>query len=72
LAREVLLPIDNPTMVAFAGAGLDVLYITSATHGRPGKPHEGGLFRFCPGVRGRPRPLFGHGDVEARRTPRGG
>lgn len=59
LAREVLLPIDNPTMVAFGGSDLDLLYVTSATHGKPGRPNEGGLFRFRPGVRGWPRPLFG-------------
>ena len=58
LDREVLLPVANPTMVAFGGDDLDDLYITSATHGEPGRPQEGGLFLLRPGVRGWPRPLF--------------
>ena len=63
LDREVLLPIQNATMVAFGGSDLETLYVTSATHGQPGRLHEGGLFRFRPGVRGWPRPLFGHASL---------
>lgn len=53
LDREIRLPVDNPTMPAFAGRDLGDLYVTSATHGKPGKPHEGGLFR----VAGLQRPI---------------
>ncbi len=53
LDREVALPVRNPTMMAFAGPDLAMLYVTSATHGRSdGAPHEGGLWRLSPGVRG--------------------
>ena len=55
LHNVIELPIDNPTMMAFCGADLSELYVTSASHGKPGKPHEGGLFRLRPGVRGLPR-----------------
>ena len=60
LDRVVRLPVDNPTMPAFAGRDLDVLYLTSATHGKlAGRPHEGGLFRLQPRVRGRAATPFG-------------
>ena len=55
---EVALPIRNPTMMAFAGEGLDALYVTSATHGKEGAPHEGGLWRLDAGVRGLPLPTL--------------
>ena len=54
LAEVIELPIKNPTKMAFCGADLSDLCITSATHGKPGMPHEGGLFRLRPGVRGIP------------------
>jgi sugar lactone lactonase YvrE len=55
--REVMLPVSQPTMCAFGGPELDVLYITSAASGRSllhkvTERHAGGLFRFRPGVRG--------------------
>lgn len=56
LGRVIELPVQNPTMVAFCGPDLSNLIITSATHGKRGKPHEGGLFRLSPGVHGLPRP----------------
>ncbi len=55
--REVMLPVSQPTMPAFGGPDLDVLFVTSAAaklgviH-KLTEPHAGGLFRFCPGVRG--------------------
>ncbi|HJS87470.1 MAG TPA: SMP-30/gluconolactonase/LRE family protein [Acetobacteraceae bacterium] len=57
--REVKLPVSQPTMCAFAGPDLDVLYVTSAASGlsivhKVTEPHAGGLFRFRPGVRGLP------------------
>jgi sugar lactone lactonase YvrE len=57
LDRAVKVPATHPTKPAFGGAALDELYVTSATIGlkRAGKsvqPHDGGLFRLRPGVRG--------------------
>jgi sugar lactone lactonase YvrE len=46
------LPFAHPTMPAFGGPALSELYITSATHGKPSTPHEGGVFRLRPGVAG--------------------
>jgi sugar lactone lactonase YvrE len=48
----VELPFAHPTMPAFGGRTLSDLYITSATHGKPGAPQEGGVFRLRPGVAG--------------------
>lgn len=55
LDRVVEMPIDNPTMMAFCGADRRDLYVTSASHGKPGKPHEGGIFRMRVDVAGLPR-----------------
>ena len=57
LDRVVALPASYPTKCAFGGAALEELYITSATIGlkKAGKavqPHDGGLMRIRPGVRG--------------------
>lgn len=61
--REVKLPVSLPTMPAFGGPDMDVLYFTSASAGlgllhKATEPHAGGLFRFRPGVRGVPRSGF--------------
>jgi sugar lactone lactonase YvrE len=61
--REIRLPVSQPTMCAFGGADLDVLYITSASNGldaeaRRREPAAGGLFRCRPGVRGVAPHLF--------------
>lgn len=60
LDAEVPLPVSQPTMCAFGGAGLDELFVTSARDGLDGaalqaQPHAGALFRLRPGVRGVPR-----------------
>ena len=57
LDRVVELPVQNPTMMAFGGPDLRDLYVTSATHGKPGKPHEGGIFRVRVDVAGLARPI---------------
>ena len=44
-------------MMAFCGPDLRDLYVTSATHGKPGKPHEGGIFRMRVDVPGHARLL---------------
>lgn len=63
LEREVKLPVSQPTMCAFGGPDLDVMYVTSAASGlgmlsKLSEPHAGGLFRFRPGMRGLPRHGF--------------
>ena len=57
LDREVLLPVSQPTMCAFAGPNLDVMVVTSATDKLTPQqlgeqPHAGGLFAFRPNIRG--------------------
>lgn len=44
LDRVIELPIRNPTMLTFCGADLHDICITSASHGKKGEPHEGGVF----------------------------
>jgi sugar lactone lactonase YvrE len=61
LDREISLPVSKPTMCAFAGDELDILYITSASDGlskeqQRAEPHAGALFRLGAGVKGVPRP----------------
>ena len=58
--RDIRLPVSKPTMCAFAGEGLDDLYVTSASEGlspeqREAEPHAGALLRLRPGVQGIPR-----------------
>jgi L-arabinonolactonase len=57
--RRIALPIAKPSMVAFGGPALDVIYITSI---RPadvtGQPQAGSLFAVRPGVTGIPEPRF--------------
>ena len=51
--REILLPVSKPTMCAFAGERLDLLYVTSASEGiGSNEPMAGALLRLEPGVRG--------------------
>ena len=62
-ARRVKLPVDRVTSCAFGGPDLDELYITSAwsrldSDRRHAQPLAGGLFRFRPGVKGRPAFAF--------------
>lgn len=61
LDREIVLPVSQPTMCAFAGDDLDILYVTSASDGlKPeqinAQPLAGRLLRLRPGVRGIARP----------------
>ena len=55
--RDIVLPVSKPTMCAFGGPDLDVLYVTSATDGltpaqRHEEPHAGALLRLTPGETG--------------------
>jgi sugar lactone lactonase YvrE len=64
LDRVVEVPATYPTKCAFGGAALDELYITTATialkrGGKPFRPHDGGLLRIRPGVRGQAPYIYG-------------
>ena len=59
----VRVPVTRPTMVAFGGADLRTLYITSAREGAGDdelarQPQAGGLFAVRPDVAGRAEPLY--------------
>jgi sugar lactone lactonase YvrE len=61
LDREIMLPVSQPTMCAFGGRQLDMLYITSAADGLSQQalarePFAGSVIRCRPGVLGIPRP----------------
>jgi L-arabinonolactonase len=63
LARRFDMPVRHPTSVAFGGAGLDTLYVTSisrSTHLFDDGPEAGGLFAVEDlGVKGLPAHRFG-------------
>jgi L-arabinonolactonase len=65
LMRRVALPISNPTMCAFGGRDLDILYVTSASRFLDeaqlcAQPLAGRLFAIHgTGARGLPEPKFG-------------
>ncbi|MGH6678875.1 MAG: SMP-30/gluconolactonase/LRE family protein [Bradyrhizobium sp.] len=59
--RDIALPVSQPTMCAFAGEALELLYVTSATdrltaQQRRREPLAGALLRLRPGVSGIVRP----------------
>ena len=61
--RTVKLPVQKPTMPAFGGDNLEIMYITSIGSGgstplKPGQPQAGSLFACEPGVGGLPEPKF--------------
>jgi len=61
--RDIALPVSQPTMCAFAGEALDVLYVTSATdkltpQQRQREPLAGALLRLRPGETGIVRPYL--------------
>lgn len=60
--RRVPLPVRRPTMLAFGGRALDVIYVTSmaprAADSWDGQPQAGGLFTLSIGIRGLPEPKF--------------
>lgn len=63
LDRTIPLPVQKPSMCAFGGENLEILYITSISTGsstslEPGQPQAGGIFACEPGVRGIAEPLF--------------
>jgi sugar lactone lactonase YvrE len=63
LLREVRVPLRCPTMIAFGGADLRTLYITSASHKRPAEeraqyPLTGCVLSLRVDVAGLPEPLY--------------
>jgi sugar lactone lactonase YvrE len=61
--RDIELPVSQPTMCAFAGEDLDILYVTSATdkltpEQRRREPLAGALLRLRPGEKGIVRPCM--------------
>jgi sugar lactone lactonase YvrE len=61
--RDIALPVSQPTMCAFAGEALGMLYVTSATdkltpEQRRREPLAGALLRLRPGERGIVRPCM--------------
>lgn len=52
LDRTIALPARQITNIAFAGAGLDRMFVTSATIGLDAGEADGALFEVFPGVRG--------------------
>lgn len=58
LMQTIVLPTDLPTCCEFGGAGLDILYVTTAARTRRHQPQAGGLFSIDVGVKGLPTPRF--------------
>lgn len=63
LDRTIRVPVAQPSSCAFGGPDLDELYVTSAWQGlgvaaRRAQPLAGALFRYRPGIRGRPADRF--------------
>ena len=61
--RIIDLPVERPSKIAFGGANLDVMYVTSIRRGiTPGtldqQPQAGGLFAVQAGVTGVATPRF--------------
>jgi sugar lactone lactonase YvrE len=61
--RDIQLPVSQPTMCAFGGANLDLLYVTSASdklspEQRREEPLAGALLQLTPGFTGIPRPCW--------------
>ena len=61
--RDIALPVSQPTMCAFAGEALDVLYVTTASdklsqEQRRREPLAGALLRLRPGESGIARPCM--------------
>lgn len=61
--RDIVLPVRQPTMCAFAGPSRNALYVTSASDGMTAEqcerePLAGALLRLMPGVQGIERPFI--------------
>jgi len=56
--RQIMLPATNITSIAFAGQGLDRMFVTSAALDSAQGPHDGALFEVFAGAVGLPSPRF--------------
>jgi sugar lactone lactonase YvrE len=60
--RTIRLPVRRPTMLAFGGRDLDVIFVTSMLpppRDPPAEqPHAGGLLALSVGIKGLPEPKF--------------
>lgn len=60
--RTIRLPVRRPTMLAFGGRELDVIFVTSMLPKKSDppadQPHAGGLFALAVGIRGLAEPRF--------------
>jgi sugar lactone lactonase YvrE len=58
--RRIKLPVAKPSMLAFGGPKLDIIYVTSIrpASGLEAQPHAGSLFAVAAGVTGLPEPHF--------------
>jgi len=60
--RTIRLPVRRPTMLAFGGRELDVIFVTSMQPGADDPPADqplaGGLFALAVGIKGLPEPRF--------------
>ncbi|MGF7160853.1 sugar lactone lactonase YvrE [Rhodoligotrophos appendicifer] len=58
--RRIALPVAKPSMLAFGGPRLDVIYVTSIrpSTGLDDQPQAGSLFAVQAGVTGLPEPLY--------------
>jgi sugar lactone lactonase YvrE len=58
--RRIKLPIAKPSMPAFGGAKLDIIYVTSIrpSSGLEQQPQAGSLFAVAAGVTGLPEPRY--------------
>jgi sugar lactone lactonase YvrE len=57
LDRQVAVPVSKPSMCAFGGPGLDLLFVTTICPPQPGND-DGLVFVLEAGVRGLPEPVF--------------
>jgi len=58
LDRQIMLPATNITSIAFAGQGLDRMFVTSASLDSANGEHDGALFEVFADAMGLPSPRF--------------
>lgn len=60
LVQTIPMPVKRPTSCVFGGAGLDTMFVTSASIGMGAQGGlDGAVFAFRPGVKGQPIPRCG-------------
>jgi sugar lactone lactonase YvrE len=58
LDRQIAVPAAKPSMCAFGGPDLDMLFVTSIRPSAGANEHDGHLFAVRPGVSGLPEPEY--------------